>query len=299
MNLKKLLNYVLISIYGLISITFASISTNELLSKYRRTNFYKNRDIITQDYYIVSLHNHTTFSDGEINPKEFVVNAIYNDYSIIAITDHNTDDAFFDTLSLDGLLEVERIGSYCLKFTDKNDIDNDNKKDIVYLLRGEEFTTKEGYHVLGIGFKKDIENNLSLEDTIKELEEQKALIVFPHPLIKIMHGVGLENILRYKDRIDAIEINGAIPLPFNAYYNRKIEEISKKYHIPAISNPDAHFYKDYFYTYFFLIPRKKFEDEKIVEYLKDVIKSNKHINFKFSSNSFRKVIKAIRWFIKK
>ena len=46
---------------------------------------------------IIDLHSHTTFSDGVLNPSELISRAIEKGVDVLAITDHDTLDAYQDT----------------------------------------------------------------------------------------------------------------------------------------------------------------------------------------------------------
>ena len=46
----------------------------------------------------IDLHIHTNISDGELTPKEIIDEAYNNGVGVIAIADHDTIDAYTDTL---------------------------------------------------------------------------------------------------------------------------------------------------------------------------------------------------------
>ena len=84
----------------------------------------------------IDLHIHTNKSDGVLNPKEVIDQAVKNKVNIISICDHDTIDAY--TLDL-------------LEYAKENNIK---------LIYGVEISTKYkgyGYHVLG--YNIDIFNN--------------------------------------------------------------------------------------------------------------------------------------------
>jgi len=45
---------------------------------------------------IFDLHSHTTFSDGSLTPDELIARAIGKGVDVLAITDHDTLDAYRD-----------------------------------------------------------------------------------------------------------------------------------------------------------------------------------------------------------
>jgi len=76
---------------------------------------------------IYDLHTHTAFSDGVLSPRELILRAVENQVTTLAITDHDTIDAYRD-------LDVNENG--------------------IRLVPGIEFSTQwenMGIHVLGLG----------------------------------------------------------------------------------------------------------------------------------------------------
>ncbi len=220
-----------------------------------------------------------------------IVNGSFKeDYSIIAVSDHNNND-FFNILEscvnnkFD--FDLEKINDYTLKIIDSFDNDNDNKKDIVYLLKASEIMAKEGVEVLGIGYTDKPDSYQPLENIINELKEQDALIMAPHPAVLIVNGMGEENIKKYADILDGIEINGSIPVPACYFYNKKAEKWSKKYNIPLVSNPDAHIIGIYFNTYANLISKEYFDENNLNGYIRKNLKEGKYMLIQFNPESLR------------
>lgn len=91
----------------------------------------------------IDLHIHTSKSDGILTPKEVIDEAKKNNVDVISICDHDTIDAYTDSL---------------LEYAKKNDIK---------LIYGVEISTKYkgyGYHVLGYNidiFNKNLKEELS------------------------------------------------------------------------------------------------------------------------------------------
>ena len=91
----------------------------------------------------IDLHIHTSKSDGVLTPKEVIDEAKKNNVSVISICDHDTIEAYDDTL---------------LKYAKKNN---------VKLIYGVEISTKYkgyGYHVLGYNidiFNEEFKKELS------------------------------------------------------------------------------------------------------------------------------------------
>lgn len=91
----------------------------------------------------IDLHIHTSKSDGILTPKEVIDEAMKNNVNVISICDHDTIEAYTDSL---------------LEYAKKNNIK---------LIYGVEISTKYkgyGYHVLGYNidiFNKDLKEELS------------------------------------------------------------------------------------------------------------------------------------------
>jgi len=59
---------------------------------------------------IFDLHSHTTFSDGVLTPQELILRAVEKDVDVLAITDHDTLDAYREiTLEQDNIKLVAGI----------------------------------------------------------------------------------------------------------------------------------------------------------------------------------------------
>ena len=93
----------------------------------------------------VDLHIHTNISDGVLSPEEVIDEAVRNRVSVISITDHDTTEAYSDTLF-----------SYA------------QKKGIT-LVSGVEISTKTdkaGIHVLGYHF--DLNNKRLINNLVQD-----------------------------------------------------------------------------------------------------------------------------------
>jgi len=267
------------------------VARSDVYNKEKQKEFIKNKADITHKYNIASLHMHSVYSDRIMGIEELVNNSIKEDYSIIAVSDYNNND--FNILescanSESGFnFDLEKINGYTLKIIDSFDNDNDNKKDIVYLLKASEIMAKEGVEVLGIGYTNKPDSYQPLENIINELKEQDALIMAPHPAVLILGGMGEENIKKYADSLDGIEINGSIPVPACYFYNKKAEEWSKKYNIPLVSNSDAHLIGIYFNTYATLISKENFDENNLNDYIRKNLQEGKYRLIQFKPESLR------------
>ena len=105
---------------------------------------------------IIDLHIHSNLSDGVLSPKEIVDEAVKNGVSVIAITDHDTIDAYNDELY------------------------NYAKNKNIKIINGVEISTKTdktGIHVLGYNF--DINNE----------ELKKKLFILRNARHEYLHNV--------------------------------------------------------------------------------------------------------------
>jgi predicted metal-dependent phosphoesterase TrpH len=295
---NKFLNYVKITLAGTaVLATLLSPFISDYYNKARQTKFIKSKPHITQEHNIASLHNHTFYSDGKFHIEDMILNCFKEDYSIFAVTDHDNEKfyqttKFFESRENDLFnFKIKEINNYTLKITDVFDIDNDKKEDVLYLLKGSEITTKEKYHVVGIGYNERPQSYQSLEEIIIELKKQDAIIISTHPAMLSIYGMGEENVKKFSEYFDAIEVNGAIPFPLNIYYNGKAKKWGEKYNIPVIASPDAHINVSYFNTFAILMDNKNFNENNIKEYIKTNLKEEKYKNLKIQPNS----IKLYKW----
>lgn len=127
---------------------------------------------------IIDLHMHTNKSDGALSPRKIVDEAVKNNVEIMAITDHDTLEAYTDDL-------IEYIQS-------KN----------ITLIKGVEISTKTdkvGAHVLG--YNIDIKN----EELINKLYRlRNARHVYLHDVAKKLEDLGYQVNVEELDKVDAV-----------------------------------------------------------------------------------------------
>jgi hypothetical protein len=143
------------------------------------------------------LHIHSNFSDGQ-NSIEEILEFVETktDLDLIAITDHDT---------IEGALLAQKI------VKDKN-----YRFDVVV---GEEVSTKLG-HIVGLFLTKQINPDMTLSKTLEAIRAQNGIAVVSHPLFHTkmrskgglsMDGIGLANLIKHKQLIDAVEEINATP----------------------------------------------------------------------------------------
>ena len=57
----------------------------------------------------IDLHVHSTYSDGTFSPAELVKEAVKNDISAFALTDHDTTDGIDEAIDAGGKAGIEVI----------------------------------------------------------------------------------------------------------------------------------------------------------------------------------------------
>lgn len=143
------------------------------------------------------LHIHTNHSDGKPTVEE-VLDYVENetDLDVIAITDHDTMDGYFEAVEL-------------MK----------KKKYRFELIPGEEVTSKEG-HILALFIRKPIPAGLTVKTTLKKIKEQNGVRIAPHPFQHVrvkspdyatMDGIGLVAMLKNAKLLNGIETINATP----------------------------------------------------------------------------------------
>lgn len=121
------------------------------------------------------LHVHTCYSqDGKSTPQQVVETAKARGIKCIAITDHNSFEAY------------------------KEVIDNGE----VIIIPGEEVSSSKG-HIVALGIDRYIERGLSVEETVKRIHEAGGLAIVAHPY-RPFNGLGPKNIIPEFDGIEAL-----------------------------------------------------------------------------------------------
>jgi len=161
---------------------------------------------------LIDLHNHTSFShDGFTSQREVIDICKKRGINAIAITEHDK------TCKCD-----ERLFS----------------QEGIELIKGCEYTTNKGAHVIGLFISEIKSSNASKEAIISEIKDQDGLVLIPHPwkphsgyFTKYEEDEALEG-------VDLIElINGG----WNSKdYQERIINVAKKYNLKMVSSSDSH-----------------------------------------------------------
>lgn len=152
------------------------------------------------------LHIHSNFSnDGKSTVEEIVAEAVEKGLGCIAITDHNSFEAY--------------------------DLVKDNGKVIV--MPGIEVSSEEG-HILAYGVSGDIPRGMTIKETIDAIHEAGGVAFAAHPY-RWWSGLGEKNTL--ENNFDGIEARNARS---TASSNRRSEALAARTGKPVSAGSDAH-----------------------------------------------------------
>ncbi|HEU12682.1 MAG TPA: PHP domain-containing protein [Euryarchaeota archaeon] len=152
------------------------------------------------------IHIHSKYSeDGIMEPEEIVRIAQKKGFDGIAITDHNSMEAYRNIRSS----QIE-------------------------IIKGVEVSSCCG-HILAIGIQEEIKRGLSVDETIDKIKEQGGIAIAAHPY-RYWSGLGEKNILN--KRFDAIEILNGRSFKKD---NLRAESLAKRMNLPGTGGSDAHF----------------------------------------------------------
>ncbi len=152
------------------------------------------------------LHVHTVYSkDGRTTLEELVEYAVRNGMGCVAVTDHNSFEAY-DHLK-------------------------DNKDLIV--IPAEEVSSKEG-HIVALGIDRLIPSGMAIQETIDLIHEAGGYAFAAHPY-RWWSGLGEKNTLAYP--FDGTEARNGRSVPSA---NAKSEALAKRIGKPITAGSDAH-----------------------------------------------------------
>ncbi len=152
------------------------------------------------------LHIHSNYSnDGKSTVEEIIEKAVERELGCIAITDHNSFEAYAHA--------------------------KDNGKVIV--IPGIEVSSAEG-HILAYGIDRDIPRGMSIQETIDAIHEAGGVAFAAHPY-RWWSGLGEKNVLGHD--FDGTEARNARSTPAS---NRKSEKLAERIGKPISAGSDAH-----------------------------------------------------------
>jgi len=159
----------------------------------------------------LEFHCHTyTSKDSLTRPADLVSAARRKGIDCVVVTDHN---------SIIGAREAKAI-------------------DPELIIIGEEIMTTKG-EILAAFVAEEIPANLTPQETIRRLKEQRAFISVSHPFDEMRKGGWQENdLLEILPFVDAIEVyNSRCMFP---RFNRRAREFAEKHNIAGTVGSDAH-----------------------------------------------------------
>ena len=206
-------------------------TTKELLASFQKEDFIND----------VNLHIHSNFSDGHFTPLEILEDAKKKNYRYIAISDHNTVEAYKQT----------------------NVIESDNPK-IITAIEFDCWFKGVLVHILGYGI--DINNNELLAICAKTKKETEADIVrllnnrHPKEVINAIHCAGGVAVLAHPACYWAINLDSFVKslvalgldgievfYPYRRHrgvikFHRAstVEKIARKYNLIMTGGSDSH-----------------------------------------------------------
>jgi len=183
------------------------------------------------------LHIHTYYShDSNASVKAIINTAIKNGIDCLAITDHN---------EIKGSFETQQYAK------DKS----------ILIIPGIEVESREG-DILALNVQELIPKNLSAEETIEKIKEQRGLAIIAHPFSG-RHAFK-KDLKDFLDKVDGIEILNASILTGN----KKALEFVKKHNLAFTAGSDAHEPKFVGRAYL-EIPGQNLSVEQILEAIKN------------------------------
>jgi predicted metal-dependent phosphoesterase TrpH len=160
----------------------------------------------------IDLHMHTWVSpDSRTDPKALIERAREVGLNRIAVTDHN---------AIEGALEAHRLAP-----------------DLVIV--GQEIDTETGGELIAYYVKEVIPRHLPLQEAIRRLREQGAVISISHPVDTLRNSaLGEKLTLEFIEQVDALEVFNARCL--RAADNAHAAAIAKRYGKVITAGSDAH-----------------------------------------------------------
>lgn len=214
----------------------------------------------------VEFHVHTRYSkDSTLNLLFVLLMCKIKEIDCIAITDHN---------------EIMGAKKYKEKL----------KKHNIDVIVGEEIFTSDG-EIIGLFLNEKIPQDLSPEETIKEIKKQGGIVYIPHPYDEKRKNSVLKEkyINKFAKNIDLIEVHNGRNI--EKRFDIKQREISDKNNITPIIGSDAHVFWELGRNYVII---DSIERDDIIESIKRAeFKEKKCIKISHKVTKYVKLIKMI------
>ena len=158
----------------------------------------------------LDLHIHSKYSgDGKGDPKEIIKVLQKRGLQGMAITDHNT---------IKGSLKALEVAP----------------KDFI-VIPGVEISTIDG-HIAALGVKKNIERELSIEETVEKIIDLGGIPLVVH-LFRNMSGIKKNNLKKIHTKLTTIEVFNSCSVPKT---NLKIAKVAKEFNLGGTGGSDSH-----------------------------------------------------------
>lgn len=159
----------------------------------------------------LDVHVHSCFSKDSNSELESIVKfAEKNGLDAVAICDHDTIEG-----GIEGSRIAKELGTR------------------ITVIPGIEVTSSKG-HILVLGIDKNIDPNLTPEETIKIARRLGGVVIIPHPFKISSHGIGFVEGLD----IDAVEVLNSRCLTDKP--NNEARKAAKLHNIPEAGGSDSH-----------------------------------------------------------
>lgn len=165
----------------------------------------------------IETHVHTKYSKDSVQCFwPLYLKCRIRKIDVIAITEHN---------NVEGGLAFQQ---FC-----------DRRGNKLQVIVGEEIFTDSG-EIIGLFLNENIEEGLTVKDTIAEIKRQGGIIYLPHPYdLKRNKTVLKEKYIdEFKDVIDCVEVHNGRNISLD--YDVRQKNISEKYGIKPVIGSDAH-----------------------------------------------------------
>lgn len=185
----------------------------------------------------LDLHIHSQYSgDARGAPKEIIKLLQQRGLHGMAITDHNT---------VEGSLRALEVTT----------------KDFI-VIPGVEISTLDG-HIVALGVKKNIERELSIEETVEKIIDLGGIPLVVH-LFRNMSGIKRKNLKKIHTKLTTIEVFNSCSVPKS---NLKTAKIAKEFNLGGTGGSDSHEpeYVGYGYT---LVDTTDYSEDSVISHIK-------------------------------
>jgi len=227
----------------------------------------------------VDLHNHLTTNTDSVRRIDF----------------NKVIDKSKKRLGIGGILGIVSFSDkrYETFVNSKGGYEREKLKNAVYVprkyilvIKGQEIVTKQGHLlILGIDEGKLLKDGRSVEDSLKEAEDNNGISIVVHPF---MNGIGpyLEANPHLLEKIHGIEVHNGESFLGDRAAKRFYEKIKRDYNVGAVSFSDGHSIYEIGLSYTNLYMHLIKEPEKLNMHLEYAIRAHKDSSQDKQHNSY-------------